>query len=127
MNLLDNVSGMLKVYLVGALTMSTACNQKSPIATSYDHDVDYVNMMVDLTIANKVYSKTHYSGRDAVMDTVMLQLEEIHGKSMGEFDSYLRQVASNPKVYEEFLDSVNEARRRLQLRLDTTYSLLPVE
>jgi hypothetical protein len=123
MTLLNNVGGMLKVCLLGVAAIVTSCQQSSPVATSYMHDVNYVNMMVDLTIANKVYSKTHYSNRDLVMDTLLIQLEEIHGKSMEDFDSYLRQVASNPKVYEEFLDSVNEARKRLQLRLDTTQSL----
>ncbi len=123
MTLLYNVSGMLKVTVFGVVALLVSCQQSSPVATSYVHDVNYVNMMVDLTIANKVYSKTHYANRDLVMDSIMMQLEEIHGRSMEDFDSYLRQVASNPKVYEEFLDSVNDARKRLQLRLDTTQSL----
>lgn len=112
---------MMKFSVLFLLISMASCNTGSSLSHTYIHDQAYVNMFLDITLANKIHSKTHHTNRDNVMDTIFIQLEKIHGKSMEEFDTYLRQVSDIPVVYEEFLDSVNVARKRLEhlIQLDS--------
>lgn len=122
MDLTELKSNLYKIILLTFVVLVVSCHSRGGTMDHYDHDQTYVNMMLDLTIASKIHTKTHYSSRSDMMDTVIYQIEQIHGRSIEDFDEYLQQVTSNPKVYEEFLDSVNVARQRLDDMIKTNPS-----
>ncbi len=114
---MDNRLHILNLGVILISLLMVQCQSSEQPIQAYTHDQVYVDMMVDLTIANKIQSKVLYSQRDLTMDTILDQVEQIHGRSIQDFNTYLLQVKSNDKAYTEFLDSVKVAKERLRAQL----------
>jgi len=114
---MDNRLHILKLGLILPALILLQCKSNDESITTYDHDQVYVEMMVDLTLTNKIHGKVLYSQRDLMVDTLLDQIEQIHGRSIQDFDTYLLKVKSNDKVYAEFLDSVQVTQKRLVAKL----------
>jgi len=124
---MNNSKQIFRISVILVAFLLFQCKNVEDVPSEYIHDQVFVEMMVDLTLMNKIHSKMLYSKRDLMVDTLLEQIETIHGRSMQQFDTYLRQVSANDEIYAEFLDSVNVSRQRLKSRLTEVQNDDPID